>query len=405
MMRTFAVCTCNCTCWFRRYQTSVTRAFDQIIGKGKGRGKIGKGKPRTTFTTNLASARLSAQSNATYRQFIRNAVVIEPQPSGNTSSSNSDASSGYRDPPTGYVSVLNVLRHYQVHIAHFSVNTLRYLRDLFAPMPAAMVNMLPGANPTEDDEPMPQRVLSQQERDYLTNPPTLEDLRDQLARAHHRMRQAAYGTGLIDTGATQNVYVPPDVNSDDNGSSTSSNMPALAAHDHRREPELGHGPHWIHGVSYIELSAFTAEPENTAYFTRVTHDIGFCERTGYLCTGTCLNKVEIEMLEKHCVFAPTAVLGGLIPPDNGEFRLAVLPPWARITFQNFWTHVRKSVIEYCLDNPMFAKGGEPVRLHAILEQHQADLHKFCDDAKAEYQNGHPTEADLWERLFLSLIHI
>ena len=108
------------------------------------------------------------------------------------------------------------------------------------------------------------------------------------------------------------------------------------------------------------------------------------------------------MLEKHCVFAPTAVLGGLIPPDNGEFRLAVLPPWARITFQNFWTHVRKSVIEYCLDNPRFANGGEPVRLHAILEQHQEDLHKFCDDARAEYQDGHPTEADLWERLFVQL---
>ena len=49
--RTLSLCTCNCTCWFRRYQNSV---YDNMANKGKGQGKA---RRRLTLITGLASAR------------------------------------------------------------------------------------------------------------------------------------------------------------------------------------------------------------------------------------------------------------------------------------------------------------------------------------------------------------
>jgi hypothetical protein len=37
--RTLSLCTCNCTCWFRRYQNSVDRIYDRMANKGKGKGR------------------------------------------------------------------------------------------------------------------------------------------------------------------------------------------------------------------------------------------------------------------------------------------------------------------------------------------------------------------------------
>ena len=37
--RTLSLCTCNCTCWFRRYQNSVARIYDRMANKGKARVK------------------------------------------------------------------------------------------------------------------------------------------------------------------------------------------------------------------------------------------------------------------------------------------------------------------------------------------------------------------------------
>ena len=133
---------------------------------------------------------------------------------------------------------------------------------------------------------------------------------------------------------------------------------------------LGYGPYWMHHIASGEAT----EPDDSGYFAQVTHGIGFCSRTGHFCTGTCLNDVEKAMLLKHCVLVPNAVLGEYY--NHPQFRIVALPPWARITFLHFWQHATTLIRETCLNTPMFARGGEIVRLNAIYLAHQAALDNF-----------------------------
>ena len=108
-----------------------------------------------TFTQSLASARAFAATNVSYRAFIAGETPVSR---GNSSSSLSSSSSGYETPPVGWVGVLYVLRHYQVQMAHFSLDALRLLRNLLVPLPAAMGPDRDMAN-SDHDEPMPQREI------------------------------------------------------------------------------------------------------------------------------------------------------------------------------------------------------------------------------------------------------
>ena len=71
LCRTLSLCTCNCTCWFRRHQNSVDRIYDRMANKGKGKGKTPFWqRRRVTLTTGLASARDFARSTRSYTAFV-----------------------------------------------------------------------------------------------------------------------------------------------------------------------------------------------------------------------------------------------------------------------------------------------------------------------------------------------
>ena len=156
---------------------------------------------------------------------------------------------------------------------------------------------------------------------------------------------------------------------------------------------VGYGPYYMHHLAVGEAT----EPNDTDYFAKVTHGIGFCDRTGHLCTGTCLNAVERAMLLKACVLMPNGVLGEYY--NHPQFRILALPPWARSTFLHFWQHASIH-IKTCLDTPGFDRGGEIVRLNAIYAAHHASFDHLYNTAKEAYTNENPVEADAWDRLFV-----
>ena len=67
LCRTLSLCTCNCTCWFRRHQNSIDRIYDRMQNKGKGKGK----RQRFSLSTSLASAREFAQSTKSFMAFVK----------------------------------------------------------------------------------------------------------------------------------------------------------------------------------------------------------------------------------------------------------------------------------------------------------------------------------------------
>ena len=365
-----------------------------------------------TFTQSLASARAFAQTNVSYNAFTAEQTPISR---GNSSSSLSSSSSGYETPPVGWVGVLYVLRHYRVQMAHFSLDVLRLLRNLLVPLPATMGPNADMAN-TDQDEPMPQREvvpprdqaaiaqrhLNLQARAgrWAYSQETLAALRDNSPKGSGKSGKS----NQSGKSSTSEVFADPWPDS----SSASAEMPDLlptnteivpAAHENPNTFILGFGPYWMNNIAYIQLSGEeTDETDRSAYFSTVTHAIGFCPRTGHFCTGTCLNDVEKAMLLKHCVLVPNGALGGhFIDP---QFRVVALPPWARRTFTHFWQYVTPFLRDTCLNTPRFAHGGEILRLNAIAVEHQAALNNYCETAKEEYSEQYPVEADAWDRLFI-----
>jgi len=395
--RTLALCTCNCTCWFRRYQTSVDRIYDRIANKGKGKGKTSFWqRRRMTFSQSLASARAFAQANVSFSAF----TAERPQPVSreNSSSSLSGSSSGYETPPVGWVGVLYVLRHYQVQMAHFSLDVLRLLRNLLVPLPATMNANRNMANP-DHDEPMPQRgTVPQQDLASIsrTHAPgrwaysqeTLAALRENSPKGSGKSGKSSSSSAFADMW-TDNSSANSDV-----VSVTYLNMVPPAG----PTVTLGHGPFWINHISSIHLSGEDAEPDYSGYFASVTHDIGWCERTGYFCTGTCLNDIEKAMLLRHCVLVPNGALGGHF--NHPQFRVVALPPWAHSAFTHFWQYATPFLRDMCLSNPMFSRGGDIVRLNALYVAHMAALNEYREEAKESYSEQNPVESDAWERLFV-----
>ena len=121
----------------------------------------------------------------------------------------------------------------------------------------------------------------------------------------------------------------------------SSNLPQLY--------RPGYGQRWTNCISYIEVED-TSTSEGIGVNNRipssrgvrvypVCDEVGMCQHTGYFCTGTLLNDMEMELLTRSCFVLPNGAQEGLYAGPC--FRTLVTPPYARKVMETFFNTIQQ----------------------------------------------------------------
>lgn len=373
-------------------KNSVDRVYDRMQRKGKCKGQ----RRRVTLTAGLASARELSRSTRSFTAFVNDWSSSDSGPPPMIANSSSSSSpSGYETPPAGWVCILYILHYFQVHLSHLSVHALRILRNMIVPAPAAMTDPATAVDPMPST-PMAVSVdLSIVSRRHAPgrwaySAETLAALNDATTATNIATGSKEKGKGLAKTKG----HVKGNEFLTDTGSSSSA---ASAVLPHRQaaddivgpssQPQateiIGRGPYWISHVRYIQLSNERTVAD-TGPLAIIAHDIGRCPSTGYFTTGTCLNDIEIDLLNQACVVLPNGASFGYYV--RLQFRTLCTPPFARSAMLRYFNSIESQVAQEINDNPHFASGGPALRLSAIHARNKFAFDAYLSEAQEQFSS-------------------
>ena len=82
----------------------------------------------------------------------------------------------------------------------------------------------------------------------------------------------------------------------------------------------------------------------------ISKEIGVCPNTGYFCTGTLLNDMEMELLEEACLVIPNSAHEGIY--GDPCFRTLVTPPYAQKAMGRFFQAILPQLTDFLRENPL-----------------------------------------------------